>query len=140
MTPIKIIEDGATADFEFEASANSLESLFSECGKAVFMAISDIDLIDGIIPVEFNINAESYEDLLFGFLSEIIFIKDTRKMLFSQFNVEFFDKNSLYCKAIGEPIDRQKHQLKVDVKAATYHNLNIVKTDSGYKVRVILDL
>ncbi len=140
MTPIRIIDDGATADFEFEAVAESLESLFVECGKAIFMAISDIDLIESKIPVEFNINAESPEDLLVGYLSELIYLKDTKKMLFSQFLVEISDNYCLYCKAIGEPFDRQKHQPKIDVKAATYHKLEIVKTDSGYSVRVILDL
>lgn len=140
MTPIRIIDDGATADFEFEAVAESLESLFAECGKAIFMAISDIELIESNIPVEFDISAESLEDLLVGFLSELIYLKDTKKMLFSRFLVEISDNYSLYCKAIGEPFDRQKHQPKIDVKAATYHKLNIVKTDSGYKTRVILDL
>lgn len=140
MPPIRIIEDGATADFEFEATAESLESLFAECGKAIFMAISDLKLIECKIPVEFNISAESLEDLLFGYLSEIIYLKDTRKMLFGQFIVEISGDYSLYCKAIGEPFDRQKHQPKVDVKAATYHKLKIEKTDSGYNVRVILDL
>ena len=140
MSPIRILEDGATADFEFEATAESLDSLFAECGKAIFMAISDLDLIDRKISVEFNINAESLEDLLFGLLSELIYLKDTKKLLFSQFNVEISDNYCLYCKAIGEPFDRQKHQPKIDVKAATYHNLKIIKTDCGYSVRVILDL
>jgi SHS2 domain-containing protein len=141
MTPIRVIEDGASADFEFEAFAESLESLFIECGKAVFMAISELRLIESKIPVEFNLNADSLEDLLFGFLSELIYLKDTKKMLFSKFIVEISGNYSLYCKAIGEPIDRDKHQPKIDVKAATYHKLKIEINDSGYyKVRVILDL
>jgi SHS2 domain-containing protein len=140
MTPIRIIDDGATADFEFEAVAESLESLFVECGTAIFMAISDIELIESKIPIEFDIKAESLEDLLVGFLSELIYLKDTKKMLFSRFLVDISDNYSLYCKAIGEPFNRQKHEPKIDVKAATYHKLNIVKTNSGYKTRVILDL
>jgi SHS2 domain-containing protein len=140
MPPVRVIEDGATADFEFEATADSLESLFTECGKAVFMAITDIGLIEAQVPVEFNISAESQEDLLFSFLSELIFLKDTKKMFFSEFDIEISGNNSLYCKAIGEPINQLKHQPRIDVKAATYHKMKIVKIDSGFMVRVILDL
>jgi SHS2 domain-containing protein len=140
MPPIRIIEDGATADFEFEATADSLESLFAECGKAVFMAITDIGLIEARLPVEFTISAESHEDLLFSFLSELIFLKDTKRMLFSEFDIEISGNYSLYCKAMGEPINQLKHQPRIDVKAATYHKMKIVETDSGFEVRVILDL
>jgi SHS2 domain-containing protein len=140
MCPIRIIEEGAFADFEFEATAESLPQLFSECGKAVFMAITDIALIERQMTSEFNISAESLEDLLFSFLSELIFIKDTKKLLFSDFIIEISGNYGLYCKAIGEPIDQLKHQPKIDVKAATYHKMKIAKTDSGYYVRVILDL
>jgi SHS2 domain-containing protein len=140
MAPVRVIEDGATADFEFEATADSLESLFAECGKAVFMAITDIGLIDARLPVEFNISAESEEDLLFSFLSELIFLKDTKKMLFSAFDIEISGNYSLSCKAKGEPINRLKHQPRIDVKAATYHKMKITKTDSVFTVRVILDL
>lgn len=140
MPPIRIIEEGATADFEFEATANTPELLFAECGKAIFMAISDPELIEAKDEIEFNVSSDSLEELLFGFLSELIFLKDTRKMLFNKYSVEISGNYSLYCKAAGEPFDRQKHQPKVDVKAATYHNLKIEKTDSGYRARVILDL
>jgi SHS2 domain-containing protein len=140
MGPVRIIEEGAFADFEFEATAETIPQLFGECGKAVFMAITDIALIDRQSSFEFNVSAETLEDLLFSFLSELIFIKDTKNLLFSDFIVEITGKDSLYCKAIGEPIDQLKHQPKVDVKAATYHKMKIMKTDTGYSVRVILDL
>jgi len=140
MGSLRIIEDGAFADFEFEAQGSNLEDLFAECGKAVFIAICDISKIEPKTSVEFEVEGETLEDLLFAFLSELIFIKDTKKLLFSDFIIEIGEAHRLYCKAIGEPIDLVKHQPKIDVKAATYHKLKINKTDAGYSVRVILDL
>ena len=140
MAKIRILGDGAFADFEFEAQADSLEELFAQCGKAVFLAMTDLCNIRAQTAVEFTVKGETLEDLLFAFLSELIFIKDTRKIFFCDFIVEIKEGYSIYCKAIGEPIDRYKHLTKTDVKAATYHKLAIKKTNSGYTVRVILDL
>jgi SHS2 domain-containing protein len=140
MCSLCIIEDGAFADFEFEASADSIENLFIECGKAVFIAITDISQIAHSQTVEFEIKGESLEDLLFAFLSELIFLKDTRKMFFCDFELTFKDCNYLYCKAMGELFNSQKHLTKTDVKAATYHKMKIEKSDAGFSVRVILDL
>ena len=50
------------------------------------------------------------------------------------------DRMSLNSVARGERIDYNKHDIKGDVKAVTYHNLQVKKTGDGYRVRVILDL
>jgi SHS2 domain-containing protein len=140
MGDVYIIEDGAFADFEFEARADTLEDLFMQCGKAVFIAITDISKVSPLQEISFKVKGESLEDLLFLFLAELIYLKDTRKMFFSKFDIEISGQYKLYCRAMGEPIDRQKHQTKADVKAPTYHKLKIEQTNTGFKVRVILDL
>jgi SHS2 domain-containing protein len=140
MSDIRIIEDGAFADFEFEAHAETLEELFAQCGKAVFTAITDITKVSPLQEIKFEVKGETIEDLLFSFLAELIYLKDTRKMFFSKFDIEISGQYKLYCRAMGEPIDRQKHQTKADVKAPTYHKLKIEQTDTGFTVRVILDL
>jgi SHS2 domain-containing protein len=140
MGSIRVIENGAFADFEFEAYGETLPDLFAQCGKAVFMAITDIDTISASQKVEFEVSGETLEDLLFAFLSELIFLKDTRKMFFCDFAIEITGSYQLYCKAMGETIDRQKHQTKTDVKAPTYHKLKITQDETGFGAKVILDL
>ena len=39
----------------------------------------------------------------------------------------------------GEPID-ESHQLRIEVKAATYHSIVFRETDEGFYIRVIFDL
>lgn len=136
----KIIEEGAFADFEFEAYAETLEDLFAVCGKAMFEVMTDVSKVKPSQEIQFDIKAESVEDLLFSFLSELVFLKDTRKLFFCDFVIEIKEGNSLNCKGTGESIDRDKHELRTDVKAATYHNLKIKHDDKGYSTRVILDL
>jgi len=136
----KIIEEGAFADFEFEARAESIEELFAVCGQATFEAMTDTAKVDLIESVQFDVSASTLEDLLFTFLAELIYLKDVKKIFFSKFEIEISDKFDLSCKATGEYIDNKKHDLRTDVKAVTYHKLSIKKDDTGYSAHVILDL
>jgi SHS2 domain-containing protein len=40
----------------------------------------------------------------------------------------------------GEPYDSDKHQLKTEIKAVTYHGLSVEKTVRGWKAKVIFDV
>jgi len=135
-----IIDDGAFADFEFEARGERIEELFANCARALFAALTDLESIKPELEIEFTVEGDSREDLLFAFLSELIFIKDTRKVFLGEFELKLESDNRLYCLTRGEPIDRQRHVIKTDVKAATYHKLKIHKVGNLFVTRVILDL
>jgi SHS2 domain-containing protein len=40
----------------------------------------------------------------------------------------------------GEPVDPTRHRFRLDVKAATYHQLEVVHDDCGWRARVIFDV
>lgn len=42
--------------------------------------------------------------------------------------------------ARGEPLDAARHGLRLEVKAATYHALEVAETGEGLRARVILDV
>jgi SHS2 domain-containing protein len=47
---------------------------------------------------------------------------------------------SLSATTVGEPLDARRHQQRADVKAVTLHDFRVEKTESGWKVRVLLDI
>jgi SHS2 domain-containing protein len=143
MADFKVIEEGAFSDYEFEANADSLEELFAICGKATFEAMTDTSKVLAGDSIKFGIVAENLEDLMFAFLSELIYLKDTEKLFLSDFVINLRSLKGEYnlkCEAKGEHIDFDKHDLRTDVKAATYHQLAVSKHDEGYRAHVILDL
>ena len=140
MSGFKVIEDGASADYEFEATAQSIEELFETCGQATFAAMTEIEKVKPAAEIKFEVQAATLEDLLFSFLSELVYIKDTQRLFLSKFDVAIDSPYHLTCRARGERIDENRHVIKTDVKAATYHEMKISKTDSGYYAHAILDL
>ena len=63
-------------------------------------------------------------------------------MLFVNFKLKIEDKRKyfLLAETKGEKIDPAKHHLKVDVKAVTYHMLEVKRENSLWTAQVILDI
>jgi SHS2 domain-containing protein len=137
----KIIEDIVSGDFVFEASGKTIEKLFESCAEACFSAMTELSKVNASEKFPVDVDAENIDDLLFNFLAELIFLKDTEKIFLSKFDIEIdIDKFSLNSVARGERIDYNKHDIKTDVKAVTYHNLQVKQVEGEFRVRAILDL
>ena len=138
----KYLDEIAPADQAFEAWGNTLEELFSSCAKATFEVVTDLSIVESEKSFPLNIEAETLEELLYLFLSEIIYLKDTERSLFSKFDlrIDAGKEFRLSGKVSGETIDSEKHVLKTDVKAVTYHQFQVKKRNDGYYARVVLDL
>jgi SHS2 domain-containing protein len=137
----EIRDDIASADFIFDAYGDSLNELFVSCATACFSAMTDLETVAPIKEFSIELNGDNAEELLYGFISEIIYLKDIEKIFLSAFDVDIApDRKSLKAVVTGEPIDYDKHTIKTDVKAATYHELEISKLDGGFKAHMVLDL
>jgi len=137
----KIVEDIVSGDFVFDAFGETLEEMLISCAEACFSATTDLSGVDAIDEFSIVVEGEDLNELLFNFLAELIYLKDTERIFLSKFELKLSDNNStLKAVARGEKIDYDKHEIKTDVKAVTYHKLEVKQTDSGFTVRVMLDL
>jgi SHS2 domain-containing protein len=72
-------------------------------------------------------------------LNELLYIFDVEHVVFSRFDVIDLNENKLRAEVYGEKVDLSRHKLKREVKAATYHSLEI-RRENGYRIQVILDI
>ncbi|MBI2208444.1 archease [Candidatus Woesearchaeota archaeon] len=143
MKKYKILEDVAIADIAIEAYGKGLNELFENCAFAVFEESADINKIKEKEKKSVKLSAKSADDLLFDFLSEILFLKDTYSMIFKKASVKISKKGnnySLNAELVGEPINRKKHELRNDIKAITLHMFKLEKTKEGYKALFVVDV
>ena len=76
---------------------------------------------------------------MYDYLEELLFYHETEFMLFSEFQIEIDDNLNLKAKIIGEEINWDKHERKTEIKAITYHQMQVIKTDH-VELEVIVDL
>lgn len=141
MRKYEFLEDVAIADVAFVAQGKSLEELFANCALATFEVMVDTKQIAIRQKRDIKLENDKIEELLVDWLSELIFLKDKDKILFKDFKIHIKknDKYQLEAQAFGEKINTKRHKLRLDVKAVTYHLLE-VKKDKNWKARVVLDV
>lgn len=144
MKKFKFLENIATADCAFEAYGKTYEQLFENAALALFEVMVDIDEVKPLHKSHFSLHTSNLDDLLFDFLSELVFLKDEKGMVFSKFKVKIkkLDARRLTLDANiwGEKINPARHNLKVDVKAVTRHLFEIKKEKDKFLARAVLDI
>ena len=140
--PYELLEDIAIADIAFNATGKTLEELFESCAIAFSEISANRKKIRPKIKKEMKMESETVEDLMYNFLSELIYLKDAEQLLFSKYEIKITksDKFQLEATAFGEKIDKEKHELKDDVKAVTMHMFEVQQVEEGWKAKVILDI
>lgn len=142
MKKFRFLADIPTSDLAFEAQGRDEGELLENAALALEEAMVDTAGVGGREKEEIKIAEKNFEELLFSLLEHLVFLKDAKSMLFSDFKFGIEKKNvwKLSGFAYGEQINWQKHKLRVDVKAPTKHLFEVKKTPSGFRCRVILDV
>ncbi len=142
--PYEIVDDITRADIAFRISGTDLNELFFSGAEALISAIlENPESVSHNIEKKFIFKNRSLDMLLYDFLSDLIFIKDAESLLLlpEEINISNLDNTYHFNSLLyGEIINYQKHNLKVDVKAVTMHNLRIEKTQTGWEAVFVLDL
>ena len=133
-----------TADVLFEAYGKDLPELFANAALATEEIMVELKTLKkSQDPVEINLIGKDAEELLFNFLEELIFLKDTKQYLFKEFNIKIKKIKKEYklsAKCMGEKINPKKQELGRDVKAVTLHEFEVKKEKEGWKAKVLLDV
>lgn len=142
--PYEYLEDVAIADIAFQAWGENLEELFIAAGDATINTM--IDNIEAIALQEnrtFNLDNDALDMLLFNFLQEFIYYKDSELLLLRPQQIKLEKKaviHHLQAVTQGEKLNPSKHHQRVDVKAVTLHRFQLEKTPNGWQAMVILDI
>lgn len=131
-----------TADVLFEAYGKTLDKLFINAALALQETQVNIKTVKPKQTKKVYLKSDSIEMLLFDFLQELIFLKDSKELLFSKFtvNVKKNKNYSLKADCYGEKIDPKKHKLGVDAKAITLHEFQVKKEKGRWKAHIIVDI
>jgi len=126
-----------TADLMVKAYGRTLEECFANAGYALFDQTVDLSGIRPERTFEIEAAGEWLEDRLYSFLSELLFLEDCDGVILCSLDVRF-DGDKVLCVGKGEILDRKKHRIKSEIKAVTYHMLEVNEEEPS--VTVIFDV
>ena len=129
-----------TADVGIIVKADNLEKLFKEA------ALSLIHLITGKLPsgkiesIELSIEGEDLIDLMVNWLSEILYLFEGEKKLLTDVKIKFISPKKISATVDLIPFDEEKHEILCEIKAVTYHQLDVTKKNDHWETKIIFDV
>lgn len=105
--------------------------------------IDNLEAIEALEQRTFSLENDALDMLLFNFLQEFIYYKDSEQLLLQAKQVQIEEKQAnYYLEAITlrEKLDSRRHHQRVDVKAVTLHRFQLEKTSDGWTAIVLLDI
>ena len=129
-----------TADIGLVIYGENLKALFGNAGEAFFHLITDLRKVRHRVERRINIGGESLDRLMVDWLSELLYLHDVENLLFKGFKVESVGKDGLNAIVKGEPFREGIHVIKTEVKAVTYHRIEVRQENGRWRAQIILDL
>ena len=130
-----------TADIGIKAYGRDLNEAFENAALAVFEVMTDTSKVEPKESREIEIDGMDLENLLYRWIESLLVYYDSELLLFGKFKVKI-DLENLRLNAIawGEKFNPDKHERRTVVKAMTYHEMSIVKTNNGYELTFVVDI
>lgn len=138
METFRVLEH--TADIGFEAFGKTRAKVFANAGRALQSLMVDLSSIVPREEMQIEVEGADPGSLLVNWLSEILYRIDAEGRLFNDFSINSIGDRSLSAVSRGEPFDRARHQVNLQVKAITYHQLALVETPDGWRAQVYVDI
>ena len=129
-----------TADIGIKVSGKDKKELFANAGRAFFDILTGLDNVSGEVSHTFKVKAKNQEDLLFNFLDELLYRFSVNKSVFRDFKVSIKDGKELSATATGETFKENKHKIRREIKAVTYHNFKMYKFKNKWYAKIIFDI
>ncbi len=133
-----------SGDIGIRAAGITCKYAFVNTAMGMYSLITDLAHIRGKKDIKIEIESSSLEGLLVAYLNELIFHFDTYGFIGKK--IEIFDLQPVPpdCRLTstihGEEFDARRHEKRLLIKAATYHNIKVEKVNGEWKTEVVFDI
>lgn len=125
-----------TADWGIFVWAEDFSSLLCSAAEGMY------SLLDMMVEpgkrdlVKFSLPASgSRESLLVDFLNELLYLSERDNLTFTEFSLSMNGDN-LFVTMVGQRVVSQAKE----IKAVTFHNLEVLTTSKGFEARIVFDV
>jgi protein archease len=133
-----------TTDAYIQSTGATFEEALENAGLALFDTMCNLKSISHKQVDNVEADGADEVELLYDWLETLLLKFELEGKVYSKFHVDLMAAGSatlhINAKAYGEKYNRQVHDSKVEVKAATYHKMEVVREGNSVILRFILDL
>jgi len=132
----------ALADIAFRVTADSWDHLFAGASEALTKVMVDTRDLGNGRQLTIDLSAGTVEELLYDWLSEMVYLKDAEAFLAKSTSVHVTPGSIWHAsgKLAGDTIDPVAQRLGQDIKAVTYHMFQVSSEGGEMTAQVVVDV
>jgi SHS2 domain-containing protein len=135
------LETMAMADCAFDIHGHDLDDLFATAAALLADLMVDPATVARDVARAVQLEARSLDLLLHDWLSELIFLKDSERLVLPEARVSVHaEPPALTARLTGGYIERGRSVLRADPKAVTFHQFVIEPRGDGWYARIVIDI
>jgi len=136
----KYVQLDHTGDIRIKVFGDSVKELFINAAYALFDLITDVSKIEPQLAETVEVTGTDKEELLVNWLSELNYIFVTESKVFNKFEIVHFGDQEMSATVIGEKFNSHKHSLNTEIKAVTFHDMQIEKVKNIWETKIVFDI
>lgn len=129
-----------TADIGVRAFAPTLPELLRPAAEGLYAVIGELVPGGDSKPEQFTSTTGDPATLMHDFLSELLAMFERDRRIITALTVETFEPGRLNATGESQILDPERSLFDREVKAITYHGLQIEPIEGGHELRYIVDI
>lgn len=129
-----------TADFGLEIYGPDEKALFEEAAKALFDLITDPERVAPKHQRTVEVKGADWADLMVNWLRELLYMWSGHSRLVCRADLDRLEETALRATVAWERYDADRHEIRNEIKAVTYHQIEVGPCKNGWRARVIFDI
>jgi len=129
-----------TADIGIIVSGKNPQALFRHAALAMFDIISNARNCLPCQSETIRVEGEGNADLLINWLRELLYIWSVRERLVVDVDIVDIDEHHLEAVLQLEPFQPKRHQIQNEIKAVTYHLLEVRHSHENWEATIVFDV
>jgi len=129
-----------TADLRIKVVGKDLAELFQNAGLALFDLIVDSDAKIPVENIELNVTGEDLPDLLVNFLRELLYLWTGHEKTVTMVHVKHLSDTTVSARVTAARYSPKRHRIQHEIKAVTYHQIEVTPAQDGWMAVVVFDI
>jgi len=129
-----------TSDFGIHVYGLDSKELFANAAWALFDVITEIDQLAGLDSCQIEVSGDDWSDLMVNWLREVLYLWNGKELLVKKVRILSLSETDLTATLECDPFNPDRHVIKTEIKAVTYHQIQVNRSPSGWEARIIFDI
>ena len=136
--PYEVIDH--TADIGLKVYGADPVALFQNAADALTAVITEPENLSGTKMLDLTVTGTDWPDLMVNWLRELLYLWSGRQLLVAWVEIGHICMDRIEAAVSVEPYRPERHRIHNEIKAVTYHQIDVCESLTGWEATIILDV